>query len=131
MSPDEIRQPTQAFSLRVLPWVQALAPSPVAKEVGRRPLRRAGAARGADDRAACCARAKADCVHQLQSAKEACDEARCESELLAESGWGQARRLTDWLSESTAPLALVGVSAKAARPAIGRGARQTSIANRP
>jgi four helix bundle protein len=114
MSPDEMKQRTKAFSLRVLKLVQALPRSRVGDILGRQ-LLRAGMSVGANYRAACRAKSRADFVNKLKIVEEECDEARFWMEILAESGLVKASRLAGLMSEGDTILAIVVASAKTAR----------------
>jgi len=114
MSPEEMKQRTKAFSLRVLKLVQALPRSRVGDILGGQ-LLRAGMSVGANYRAACRAKSRADFVHKLKIVEEECDEAMFWMEILAESGLVKAGRLASLLSEGNALLAIVVASAKTAR----------------
>lgn len=130
MSPDEMKQRTKAFSLRVLRLVQSLPRSGVGEVLGRQ-LLRAGTSVGANYRAACRAKSRADFVNKLRIVEEECDESRFGLELLVESGLVKAGRLSGLMAESDALLAIVVASAKTARVSAAGVNRQSSTVNLP
>ncbi len=111
-----MKQRTKAFSLRVLKLVQALPRSRTGDILGKQ-LLRAGMSVGANYRAACRAKSRADFENKLKIVEEECDEALFWLEILAESGLVKAVRLTSLMSEGNALLAIVVASAKTARAA--------------
>ncbi len=130
MSPDEMKQRTKTFSLRVLKLVQALPRSGVGEVLGRQ-LLRAGTSVGANYRAACRAKSRADFVNKLRIVEEECDEARFWLELLTESGLVKAGRLSGLMAENDTLLAIVVASAKTARASAAGVNRQSSTVNLP
>ncbi len=130
MSPDEMKQRTKAFSLRAPKLVQALPRSRVGDILGRQ-LLRAGMSVGANYRAACRAKSRADFVNKLKIVEEECDETRFWLELVTESGLVKASRLTGLMAESDALLAIVVASAKTARASAPGVNRQSSTVNPP
>ena len=124
MSPDDFRKRTKEYALRVVRLVKALPQSQVAEVIGRQ-LLRCGTSVGANYRAACRARSRADFVAKMKIVEEECDESLYWMELLIESGEVQAALLSDSMKEGDAILSLVVASIKTAR-----SSRESSIVNR-
>lgn len=76
---------------------------------------RSGTSVGANYRAACRARSRADFVAKMKIVEEECDESIYWLELLAEAGSVKAERLVDLLNEANELLSLTVASIKTAR----------------
>lgn len=126
MNPDDFKQRTRTFGLRVIRLVKALPKSTVSSVIGRQ-LLRCGTSVGANYRAACRARSRADFVAKMKIVEEECDESLYWIELLKESGEIEPARLEDLIKEAEAILSLVVASIKTAR---SRKETQSSIVNR-
>jgi len=126
MNPDDFKQRTRAFALRVIRLVKALPKSTVGSVIGRQ-LLRCGTSVGANYRAACRARSRADFVAKMKIVEEECDESLYWIELLKESGEIEPARLEDLMKEAETILSLVVASIKTAR---SRKETQSSIVNR-
>jgi four helix bundle protein len=114
VNPSEFKQRTKMFALRVVGLTNALPRSRQADVIGRQ-LLRAGTSVGANYRAACRARSRADVVAKMKIVKEECDESGYWMELLAESGAVKPRLLQDLMNEADELLAMVVASIKTAR----------------
>ena len=106
--------------------VKALPQSRTSDVIGRQ-LLRSGTSVGANYRAACRARSRADFVAKLKIVEEECDESLYWLELLIESGEIQADMLENLIQEGDAILSLVVASIKTAR---NNKKRQASELNR-
>jgi four helix bundle protein len=126
MNPDEFKRRTRTFGLRVIRLVKALPKSTVGSVIGRQ-LLRCGTSVGANYRAACRARSRADFVAKMKIVEEECDESLYWIELLKESGEIEPARLEDLIKEAETILSLVVASIKTAR---SRKQTQSSIVNR-
>ena len=126
MNPDDFKQRTRTFALRVIRLVKALPRSTVGNVIGRQ-LLRCGTSVGANYRAACRARSRADFVAKMKIVEEECDESLYWIELLKESGEIEPALLKDLIEEADAILSLVVASIKTAR---SRKENQSSIVNR-
>jgi four helix bundle protein len=126
MKPDDFKQRTRTFGLRVIRLVKALPKSTVGSVIGRQ-LLRCGTSVGANYRAACRARSRADFVAKMKIVEEECDESLYWIELLKESGEIEAHLLKDLIEEADAILSLVVASIKTAR---SRKETQSSTVNR-
>ena len=114
MKPDEFRSRTKAFALRVIRLVRAL-PRELTADVVARQLLRCGTSVGANYRAACRAKSRADFVAKMRIVEEECDESRYWMELLIEAGIVEEARLRDLLGEANEILAMVVTPIKTAR----------------
>jgi len=114
MNPDELRHRTKKLALRIIKAVQSLPRDLVAEVLGRQ-LLRSGTSVGANYRAVCRAKSKADFVSKLKIVEEECDEALYWMELLIEAGLVKASRLQSLMAEANEILAIVVSSTKTAR----------------
>lgn len=73
MTKDELIRRTQEFALRVIRLVEALPNGPTGSVLGKQ-LLRCGTSVGANYRAACRAKSKADFINKLKIVEEECDE---------------------------------------------------------
>jgi four helix bundle protein len=103
---------------------EALPESPSGKVVGRQLLRCVTSV-GANYRAACRAKSRADFVAKMRIVEEECDESLYWMELLIESGQVEAARLEDLIREAEELLSMVVASCKTAR-----AGKQSPIPNR-
>jgi four helix bundle protein len=114
MEPDEFRDRTKAFALRVIRLVRAL-PKERATDVIAGQLLRCGTSVGANYRAACRARSPADFVAKMRIVEEERDESIYWMELLIEAGIMKEARLNGLIGEANEILAMVVTSIKTAR----------------
>ena len=114
MNPEEFKKRTRAFAIRVVRLVESLPSSGTASIMGKQ-LLRCGTSVGANYRAACRARSRADFVSKMGIVEEECDESRYWMELLVESGQVEAALLEDLINEVDQLLALVVASIRTAR----------------
>ena len=115
MTTDEFKKRTKAFGLRVIKLVGQLPRTTVASVIGRQ-LLRSGTSVGANYRAACRARSRADFISKLGIVEEECDESIYWMELLVESETVKPERLSLLLREANELLAMVVASITTARP---------------
>lgn len=94
MTPEELKVRTKTFGLRILKLVAALPASAPTRIIGNQILR-SGTSVGANYRAACRARSRADFASKLAIAEGEADETLYWLELLAESGLVKPERLAD------------------------------------
>jgi four helix bundle protein len=85
MNESELKQRTKQFALRVTKLVQALPKSVEGRAIGSQ-LMRCGTSVGANYRAACRARSKAEFIAKLGVVEEEADESAFWMELIIESG---------------------------------------------
>ncbi len=87
MTPEELKNRTQSFALRVIRLVGALPRHTAAQAIGKQILRSATSV-GANYHAACRARSRADFAAKLALVEEEADETLYWLELMAKSGMG-------------------------------------------
>jgi four helix bundle protein len=114
MTADEFKQRTKAFAIRCLRLTEALPANATGRAIGAQ-LLRSGTSVGANYRAACRAKSRADFVNKMRIVEEECDETLYWMELLVDSGQVSAARMRDLMAEGRAILSMVVASAKTAR----------------
>ena len=114
MTPEQLKERTKQFALRVIHLVNALPNSKMAEVIGRQLLRSATSV-GANYRAACRARSHAEFMAKLGVVEEEIDESAYWLELLMASGVMPATRLADLMEEANAPIAIIVASRKTAK----------------
>jgi four helix bundle protein len=113
MNSDELKMRTKQFSLRVIRMSEAI-PTNNAGNVISRQLLRCSTSVGANYRAACRGRSKAEFVSKLQTVIEEADECCYWMELLIESGLLQSNRVEGLLDEANQITAIMVASRKTA-----------------
>jgi four helix bundle protein len=130
MTPEDLKKRTKAFALRIIRLAESLPKSRTTDVIGRQ-LLRCGTSVGANYRAACRARSRADFIAKTKIVEEECDEALYWIELLVEGGLVEAARVEDLMTEGNAILSMVVASIKTARSRDRVSVnRQPSIVNR-
>src|SRR5437588_10151138 len=119
MTPDDLKQRTKQFSLRVLKLVAALPKNLAGRTIGGQ-LVRAGTSVGANYRAACRARSKVEFIAKIGVVLEEADEGVFWIELLGDTGTVKAARLDDLLREAKELTAIFTSSQLTARNGKGR-----------
>ena len=114
MTPDELKAKTKAFALEIIRLVSQLHRTEVARMIGGR-LLRAGAAVGANYRAACRVRPGGDFKAKLAIVDEEADESLYWLELLADSGIRTGKLLPSLLKEVDKLVAIFTASRKTVR----------------
>ena len=114
MAGDELKKRTRAFALRVIKMCEALPKGRTADVIGRQ-LLRSGTSVGANYRAACRAKSKADFVAKMGIVEEECDECLYWMELLVDAGLIKPHRLSDLMHEADELLSITVSSIKTAR----------------
>jgi four helix bundle protein len=114
MKKDDLKLRTKQFALRVLKLVDAL-PQTHAGRVIAGQLGRSGTSVGANYRAACRARSRAEFVAKLGLVEEEADESAFWMELAVESGLVSEKSTTALLEEAGELTAIVVASIKSAR----------------
>jgi four helix bundle protein len=114
MTPDEFKDRTKAFALRVIRLVNSLPRSRAASVIGGQ-LLRCGTSVGANYRAACRARSSADFVSKMGIVEEESDESAYWMELLIEAGIMKKSRIPDLLNEANEILSMVVASIRTSR----------------
>ncbi len=111
---DRLKPRTKALGLRVIRLVDALPKTTAAQVVGRQVLRSALSV-GANYRAACRARSRAEFISRMGIVEEESDETHYWLEILADSGLIDATRLAAMLHETSELTAMVVASIRTAR----------------
>lgn len=114
MLKSEMLTRTKAFALRVMDLTRGL-PRGRESDVIARQLVRSGTSVGANYRAACVARSKADFVSKLGIVLEEADESRYWMELLVESGICRDGGIEEAIQEAGELAAIIQASIKTAR----------------
>ena len=114
MNPEELKTRTRAFALRVIRLGESLPETPAAKVI-RNQLLRCGSSVGANYRAACRARSRADFVSKMGIVEEEADETIYWMELLIDAGIVKRHRIAELLDEADQILSIVISSIKTAK----------------
>ena len=119
MDADELRNRTKSFALNVARFVQTLPSSHgsdrTAASVLGHQLLRSGASVGANYRAACRAKSRADFISKLKIVEEECDEALYWMELLSAIRIGNTALLPNLMKEAGQILSIIVASIRTAR----------------
>jgi len=134
MNPDELKKRTKQFALRVLKLVAALPNTVAGRAIGGQ-LARAGTSVGANYRAACRGRSRAEFIAKMGTCEEEADESVfwmeviIEGELLkrkqVESLLNEAEELTKIFAQSR-----ISAARSLARTRMQKNNRQSAIGNR-
>lgn len=114
MNAEEFKQRTKAYAIRVVRLVESLPKSGSASVMGRQLLRSATSV-GANYRAVCRARSRADFIAKLGIVEEECDESLYWMELLVETKTVKPGLVADLMKEGGELLAMTVASARSAR----------------
>jgi four helix bundle protein len=106
---EQLRTRTKDFALRIVHLFRSLPPAVEAQIIGKQ-LLRCGTAVGANYRAACRARSKAEFVSKIGIVTEEADESGFWIELLSDLGIVKKERLEDLLKESRELTAIFSAS---------------------
>ncbi len=118
MNADEMRKRTKAFGYRIIKLFNALPRGPDAEIIGKQ-LLRAGTFVGANYRAACRGRSRAEFVSKLGIVIEEADETIYWLEMLGDNDIVHANRLKDLLKEAN-ELTAICVAARTTTKASGK-----------
>jgi four helix bundle protein len=125
MNAEELKQRTKQFGIRIVKLVEALPRNQSAAIMGRQ-LLRSSTFVGANYRAVCRARSRADFIAKLGIVEEECDESLYWLEMLVETGQINAALVAGLVEEGQEILAIIVASAKTARM---KNNPQSAIAN--
>jgi four helix bundle protein len=125
MNPEELKQRTKVFGKRVIKLIEALPKNTTTFVVGRQLLRSATSV-GANYRAVCRAKSRADFIAKLGIVEEECDESLYWLEMLVETNQIGPALVSNLMKEGEEILAIVAASAKTARV---KNNPQSAIAN--
>jgi four helix bundle protein len=120
-SPEQMRNRTKKFALRVLMMFRALPRTEEARIIGRQVLR-SGTSVGANYRAVCRARSKREFISKMGVVVEEADETVFWFELLVEGGIVSVRKLSALLAEAEELVAIFAASLRTARKSSSRRA---------
>ena len=113
MTPDELKRRTKRVALAIIRLVGTLPRTEAARVIGGQ-LLRSGTAVGANYRAACRARSRAEFSSRLAVAEEEADEALYWLELLEESGLAKGPQMKWLMTEANELVAIFTASRKTA-----------------
>ena len=119
MDADELKRRTKKFGLDVIKLVESLPTTQTVKVIGNQ-LLRSSLSVGANYRAACRARSKADFISKVGITIEEADESQHWLEMLAEAGIVTKDKLKPLVQESNELVAILTASAKTARENLNR-----------
>lgn len=114
MDAEEMKRRTKAFGLRILRLCEALPETPGARVI-RNQLLRSGTGVGANYRAACRAKSKADFISKMTTVEEETDESMYWLELIVEAGLMGQATISDLHREADELLAIVVSSTRSAK----------------
>ncbi len=110
----DIQYRTKQFALRIIRLVEGLPKNKVTDVIGRQ-LLKSGTSVGANYRAACRAKSRADFIYKLGIVEEEADESLFWLELLVESKVIPQNRIEDLMEEANEIVAIIIASIKTAR----------------
>ena len=114
MTPDELRQRTKTFALRIIRLIESLPKRRTADMIGRQ-LLRSGTSAGANYRSTCRAKSTADFVAKLGIVEEELDECLYWMELIVEEGLVPDGQLKPLMKETDELLSIIVSSINTAR----------------
>ena len=126
MTPDELKERTKQFALRILKVADAM-PRSVSGKILANQFGRSGTAVAANYRAACKARSHAEFIAKIGIVEEEADETMYWLDLAADYGVTPRQRLQPLIDEADELTAIFGASRKTAR---SRSNRKSEIGNR-
>src|SRR6185503_2178642 len=114
MNENELKKRTKQFGLRVIRLVESLPSGQTARTIGNQ-LLRSGMSVGANYRAACRGRSKADFIAKAGISLEEADECLYWMEMLQEAGIMPVEKMKDLMKEADELVAIFTASIKTAR----------------
>ncbi len=114
MNEADLKKRTKQFGLRIIRLVESLPSTSTARTIGNQ-LLRSGMSVGANYRAACRGKSKADFIAKAGISLEEADECIYWMELLQEAGIVPAEKLKDLMKEADELVAIFTASIKTAR----------------
>ncbi|MBN2317204.1 MAG: four helix bundle protein [Sedimentisphaerales bacterium] len=114
MSPDDLKKRTKQFGLRVIRLVQHLSNTKTASMIGNQ-LLRCGTSVGANYRAACRGRSKAEFIAKLGIVEEEADESAYWLEMLVEANIVKIHSVAKLLAEANELTAIMTKSRQTAK----------------
>ena len=125
MNAEDLKLRTKQFGIRIVKLVEALPRNQSASVMGRQ-LLRSSTSVGANYRAVCRAKSRADFIAKLGIVEEECDESLYWLEMLVETGQIKPALVAGLIEEGQEILAIIVASAKTARM---KNNPQSAIAN--
>ena len=119
MDAEELKRRTKKFGLDVIKLVESLPSTQTGRVIGNQLLRSALSV-GANYRAACRARSKADFISKVGITIEEADESQHWLEMLGEAGLASQEKLKPLSKEADELVAILTTSAKTARDNLNR-----------
>jgi four helix bundle protein len=119
MDAEELRQRTKKFGLNIIKLVESLPSTQTGKVIGNQLLRYALSV-GANYRAACRGRSKADFISKVGITIEEADEAQHWLEMLGDAGLVPQDKLKPLAKEANELVAILTASSKTARENLNR-----------
>lgn len=114
MNEEDLKRRTKQFSLRVIKLVESLPSTTTARTIGNQ-LLRSGMSVGANYRAACRGKSKADFIAKAGISLEEADECMYWMEMLQEANIVPIEKLKDLMKEANELVAIFTASIKTAR----------------
>ena len=114
MNENDLKKRTKQFGLRVIRLVESLPSSQTARVIGNQ-LLRSGLSVGANYRAACRGRSKADFISKAGISLEEADESLYWMEMLQEAGVVPVEKMKDLMKETDELVAIFTSSIKTAK----------------
>ena len=114
MTEQEFKDRTKQYALRIIRLTEALPRGRLASVIGRQ-LLRSGTSVGANYRAACRGKSRADVIAKLAIVEEEADECLYWMELLVDSGLISEHRITDLMQEGDEIVAMTVASIRTLR----------------
>jgi four helix bundle protein len=114
MNENEMKKRTKQFGLRVIKLIESLPSTQTARTIGNQ-LLRSGMSVGANYRAGCRGRSKADFIAKAGISLEEADECSYWMEMLQEAGIVSAEKLKDLMKEADELVAIFTASIKTAK----------------
>ena len=114
MTPDELKKRTKQFGLRIIQLVEGLPKTKTANTIGNQ-LLRCGTSVGANYRAACRGRSKAEFIAKLGIVEEEADESAYWLEMLVEAKVLKPDSVAELLAEADQLTAIMATSRKTAK----------------
>ena len=114
MNPDELKDRTKQFALSIIELVSSIPRRPEADVIRHQSIR-SGTSVGANYRAACRARSRAEFISKIGIVEEEADETAYWLELLNESGLAKPARAAELLEEARELVAIFSASRRTAK----------------
>jgi len=130
MNANELKERTKQFALSIIKLAPSISRKPEANVI-RHQIIRSGTSVGANYRAACRARSRAEFISKIGIVEEEADETVYWLELLNESGLAKTDLATTLLQEARELVAIFSASRRTAKSQSSPGAnRKSAIGNR-